>query len=182
MENKPQKNSTFLKIGNFWKTLKKSHDFVKAKIAQHRLKHFHGFKLNQEEEFYSSINITDKIDSYTKLKTLKNAAARLVNVGAQTEVPSDRIKITSKINLIEESIDHVKGIPYSDEAKALYELLYIMKPSVVSLLNECGIAPHPDTVFNWIEKKENDLIYKVDDESSIPEIIHNRAFLLRVKF
>ena len=147
--------------------------YVETFLAKHKLKPISGFKINPEEEFYSSINVIDRIDSFTKYKVLRNAATRLINVGVQTESTQEKSKTKSRINLIEESVDHVKGIPYSEEARALYEILYIMKPSVVSVLNECGVAPHPDTVFNWLEKKEKDLIFKVDDESAIPEIIHN---------
>ena len=129
-----------------------SPEYVKLMITKHKLTPFYGFKINPEEEFYSSINVTDKMDSFTKFITLKNAAVRLINVGIQTDSTQERNKTNSKINLIEESIDHIKGIPYSEEARALYEILYIMKPSVISVLNECGIAPHPDTVFNWLEK------------------------------
>ena len=74
---------------------------------------------------------------------------------------------------INEAVDHKKGIAYTDESKYFYEVLYLMKPSVITFLNECGIAPHPDTVFSWIEKKEKEIVYCLQDEAKLIELIHN---------
>ena len=102
------------------------------------------------------------------------------DAGTQTEI---QVQILNEENreenkkdikkLLGEAINHRKGIPYTDDAKAIFSSIHIIRPKCIDFLYAMNMAPHPTTVIKWVTKQGKPLIHNLENPDKILELIHN---------
>lgn len=154
-------------------------EYISEQFKAYDIKPIRGFRIKTVEEKFTP-KYFDNCAKARAAKMMKNGkkGKRIANTQeiSKKKVLSHEEAIKKEeekfISIIMEAHEHRRGIAYSEESQAFFKSLYITSPKAVDLLYNCGIAPHPQTVFEWVKDNQDALIHEIENETCILQVIH----------
>ena len=152
-----------------------SDELINDFFKEHNITPISGFRLKTPQK-----RTRDEILKAARM-TLKNkkkkndAKHATMQAAVQTSKNTDLVIKSEEnryIELFRAANQHKKGVEYTQDEKYFFKALYIISPTVIRFLNECGVAPDSSTVYRWINEEQDVIIHEIEDESKILDVIH----------
>ena len=171
------KNTAWLTLEEFIFQKMIAESLIEGEFKKREIRPIPGFRINPFNEYIPMVIKYDKIPPYPKYGSPK-LIEKLIGYHEKVEQTVQEVNddvVTEHegiIGLIEECVDHKRGVPYSEKCKKFYQIIHILCPAVIKFLDACNMAPDKDTVYSWLNERQKPLITELKNENDILSIIH----------